>query len=221
MKPSHARLVAILILLFGAGFSLGQYTDPVYINDVGGPDEFARRRAELAKQVKSGTIILFARVTLPESNHYREDNDFFYYTGLADPGAVMVMDAGRQEAMIFEPEQSQRTKQVYGASLLAMTAQQREKLGYKAVAPISTLDNVLALVLGTATDLWLRLTFPDKADGARPEVGRDYAEEYAAPYGDPTPGDRAAIMKLAQRYPAAHQRDLTPFIDGMRNIKTP
>jgi Xaa-Pro aminopeptidase len=221
MEPSHARFVAILFLLFGALFSFGQYTDPVCINDLGGPQEFARRRTELAKQIKSGTIILFARVTLPESNHYREDNDFFYYTGLSDPGAVMVMDAGRQEAMIFEPEQSQRAKQVYGANLLAMTAEQREKLGYKDVVPISTLDSVLASVLGTDTGLWLRLTFPDKADGARPEVGRDYAEEYTAPYGDPTPGDRAAMIKLAQRYPAAQQRDLTPFIDGMRNIKTP
>jgi Xaa-Pro aminopeptidase len=220
MKPSHACLVAILFLLYGV-FSLGQYTDPVYINDLGGPQEFARRRAELARQVKSGTIILFARVTLPESNHYREDNDFFYYTGLSDPGAVMVIDAGRQEAMIFEPEQSQHTKQVYGANLLAMTAGQREKLGFKTVMPVSTLDSALASVLGTETDLWLRLTFPDKADGARPEVGRDYAEEYTAPYGDPTPGDRAAIIKLAQRYPAAKQLDLTPFIDGMRNIKTP
>jgi Xaa-Pro aminopeptidase len=221
MKFSYARLVALVFLFAGCLASVAQYTDPVYINDLGGPQEFARRRAELAKQAKTGYIMLFARVTLPESNHYREDNDFFYYTGLSDPGAVLIMDASKPDAVIFEPEQGQRVKQVYGANLLSMTSEQREKLGYKIVMPISALDSMLTYALGTETDLWLRLTFPDKADGARPEVGRDYAEEYAAPYGDPTPGDRAAIMKLAQRYPAAHQRDLTPFMDEMRNIKTP
>lgn len=222
MKPSHVRLIALLFLLAGAVAALAQYTDPVYINDLGGPQEFASRRAELAKQAKTGYIILFARVTTPESNHYREDNDFFYYTGLADPGAVMVMDATKPDAtMIFEPEQSARVKRVYGANLLAMTPEQREKLGYKAVMPVTTLDTMLAFVLGAETDLWLRLGFADKADGARPEVGMDYAEDYGAPYGDPTPGDRAAIMKLAERYPAAHQRDVTPFIDEMRNLKTP
>lgn len=221
MKTSQARFFATLLLLVGALPCLAQYTDPVYINDLGGPQEFARRRAELAKQAKTGYIILFARVASPEANHYREDNDFFYYTGLSDPGALMVMDASKQDAVIFEPEQSPRVKQVYGANLLAMSPEQREKLGYKMVLPITTLDGMLAFALGSETDLWLRLTFADKADGARMEVGRDYAEEYAAPYGDPTPGDRAAIMKLAQRYPAAHQRDLTPFIDQMRNIKTP
>ena len=221
MKPSPIRCLAIVLLLVGTLPSLAQYTDPAYISDLGGPQEFARRRAELAKKVKTGYIVLFARVTIPESNHYREDNDFFYYTGLSDPGAVMIMDAGKQDVTIFEPEQSQRTKQVYGANLLAMTPEQREKLGYKIVMPVSALDTVLTFVLSTETDLWLRLTFADKADGARPEVGLDYAQEYAAPYGDPTPGDRAAIAKLAQRYPAAHQRDVTPFIDEMRNIKTP
>jgi Xaa-Pro aminopeptidase len=200
---------------------LAQYTDPVAINDLGGPQEFARRRQDLAKQLKTGYLILFARTILPEANHYREDNDFFYFTGLADPGAVMVMDVSKGDATIFEPQHSPRTKQVYGANLLSMAPEAQEKLGFKTVLPIGNLDPGLAFALGKETDLWLRLTFADKADGARPETGRDYAAEYASPYGDPLPGDRAALKKLAERYPAAHQRDATQFIDAMRNIKTP
>jgi len=217
MKVSAICLLALLAVLP----AMAQYTDPVVINDLGGPQEFARRRQDLAKQLKTGVLILFARINLPEANHYREDNDFFYYTGLADPGAILVMDVSSGTTMIFEPEQAPRMKQVYGSTLLSMTAEQQEKLGYKAVRPISSLDGILSYYLGKETDLWLRLTFPDKADGARFEIGRDYAAEYANPYGDPTPGDRAAIQKLALRYPAAHQKDATQFIDEMRNVKTP
>jgi len=209
----------MVLLLSTSG--LAQYTDPAAINDLGGPQEFARRRQELAKQLKTGYLILFASTILPESNHYREDNDFFYFTGLADPSAVMVIDGSNSDVTIFEPEQSPRTKQVYGANLLAMTPDAQEKLGFKRVLPIGALDAILANALGRETDLWLRLTFADKADGARPETGRDYAAEYASPYGDPLPGDRAALKKLAERYPATHQRDVTQFIDAMRNIKTP
>jgi Xaa-Pro aminopeptidase len=217
----RSRLIFYLLALFLALPAVAQYTDPVVINDLGGPQEFARRRADLAKQIKTGYLILFARIVLPEANHYREDNDFFYYTGLSDPGAAMVMDVASGHTFIFEPQQSARTKQVYGANLLAMTPEQQQKLGYSTVMPISNLDGILAYVLGKETDLWLRLSYPDKADGARFETGRDYADDYSAPYGDPTPGDRAVFQKLALRYPAAHQRDLTPFIDEMRNIKTP
>jgi len=213
--------VRCLVVMLLSSSMLAQYTDLAAINDLGGPQEFARRRQELAKQLKTGRLILFARTILPEANHYREDNDFFYFTGLADPGAVMVMDASNGDATIFEPQQSPRTKQVYGANLLSMTPEAQEKLGYKAVLPIGVLDSALANLVGKETDLWLRLTFADKADGARPETGRDYAAEYASPYGDPLPGDRAALKKLAERYPAAHQRDATQFIDAMRNIKTP
>ncbi len=215
------RIVVGLVASFMVLPAFAQYTDPVYISDLGGPQEFARRRQELAKQLKTGYFILFARNVLPEANHYREDNDFFYYTGLSDPGAVLVMDVSKGNAAIFEPEQSPRVKQVYGANLLSMSQEQKDKFGFRAVLAITNLDGMLAFALGKETDLWLRLSYPDKADGARYEVGADYGREYSNPYGDPTPGDRAAIQKLAERYPAAHQKDATPFIDAMRNIKTP
>ncbi len=221
LSSSFFRLFVCLLAVLAALPAFAQYTDSATFNDLGGAQEFARRRQELAKQLKTGYLILFARIVTPEANHYREDNDFFYYTGLGDPGAVMLMDVERGAAMIFEPEQSARVKQVYGANLLSLSDEQKEKLGYKTVLPLSTLDGFLAYALGKETDLWLRLTYPDKADGARFEVGRDYAEQYNHPYGDPTPGDRAAIKRLAEHYPAAHQRDATPFIDAMRNIKTP
>jgi len=220
IRPYVLRLVLTFGMLFCALSAFGQYTDTAVINDLGGPQEFARRRAELAKQVKTGTVILFARKVLPEAVHYREDNDFFYYTGIADPGAVLVMDVSKGNIMLFEPEQSARTKQVYGPNLLSLAEEQRKKLGFETVLPLSTLDRILAFSLGKETDLWLRLTFGDKADGARFETGTDYAQDYSHPYGDPLPGDRAAIRNLAERYPAAHQRDATPFIDQMRNLKT-
>jgi Xaa-Pro aminopeptidase len=222
VKSLSAALTRFLVVwLLGSGSAFAQYTDPVVIRDLGGPEEFSRRRQELAEQLKTGYLVLFARLVLPEANHYREDNDFFYYTGLSDPGAVLVMDVEKATTIIFEPQQSPRTKQVYGPNLLSLTADQQAKFGYNTVLPVSVLDDRLASILGKETDLWLRLTYPDKADGARVEVGRDYAAQYENPYGDPTPGDRAALKKLAERYPAARRKDATSFIDEMRNIKTP
>jgi len=218
--PHALRLLAALLVLVSGVSALAQYTDPVVIGDLGGTEEFSRRRQELAKQLKTGYLVLFARMGLPEANHYREDNDFFYYTGLADPGAVLVMDVVKGTTRLFEPQQTPRIQQVYGPNLLSMTGDEQKKLGYTTVLPVSTLDTQLAYLLAHETDLWLRLTYPDKADGARFEVGRDYADQYENPYGDPTPGDRGALKKLAERYPAAHAKDATSFIDGMRNIKT-
>src|SRR5215472_18922853 len=127
------RIVVGFIALLLTLPAFSQYTDPAAVNDLGGPQEFARRRTELAKQLKTGYLILFARKVLPESVHYREDNDFFYYTGISDPGAVLVMDVTKSTTMIFEPERAGRTKQVYGPNLLSLTAEQRKKLGFETV----------------------------------------------------------------------------------------
>ena len=95
-----------------------QYTDSAAVNELGGPQEFARRRSELAKQLKTGYLILFARKTLPEAVHYREDNDFLLHrvvgSGCGDG------DGLRQgQRHDFRAQQAPRTKQVYGAFVVA------------------------------------------------------------------------------------------------------
>jgi len=216
------RLLFFALLLINLT-AFAQYTDTAAINDLGGPQEFARRRTELARQLKTGYTLLFARVTEPEAVNYREDNDFYYYTGLQDPGAVLLLDNAEGKAIIFEPRQHPRVKQVYGPNLLSLDANDQKALGFSEVYPDDTLDRALSRIFGQthAPELWVRLGFADKADGARAETASDYAAQYASPYGDPTPGDRAALQKLAERYPAVALKDATPAIDAMRNIKTP
>src|SRR5438067_7247876 len=152
------RLFFLLLICTATAFA--QYTNLSGITEYGGPQEFAARRAELAKKIGGkGTVLLFARVTLPESQHYREDNDFFYYTGLREPGAAMLMDAASGRTTIYQPAHSEREIQVLGKTILAMTKEEREKVGFPNVQPITDLDNTLArLFYGSAeSDLWLRL----------------------------------------------------------------
>src|SRR5277367_4151684 len=116
------------------------------MNDLGGPQEFAARRTELAAKLKTGYVLLFAKTEMPAANHYREDNDFYYYTGLGDPRAVMLMDVATQRTMIFEPQQSPQEVQVYGASLLGMSKDQQKELGYPVVHPLPALDGYLSFL---------------------------------------------------------------------------
>jgi len=215
------RLILLFFVVFAVS-AFAQYTDRDAIAHLGGPQEFARRRTELTKQLKTGYTLLFARINEPESANYREDNDFYYFTGLQDQAAVLLINNEKGDSIVFEPVQQPRVKQVYGPNLLGLDDVGRAELGFKTVMPVADLDLVLARFLGQANppELWVRLGFADKADGARPETAFDYAEQYASPYGDPTPGDRPAVKKLAERYPAVHLRDLTGAIDQMRNIKT-
>jgi Xaa-Pro aminopeptidase len=218
--------VCAIFLLAFCGAAAAQYTDKQAIDDLGGPQAFAARRTELANRCKTGIAVLFARNEIPEAVHYREDNDFYYFTGLQDPGAVMVLDCTKGTTIIFEPEQTAQTAKTYGPNLYALSPADREALGYKTVMPVAGLDIMLSYMThgfgpSASKDLWIRLDFPDNADGARPEIGRDNAWKFAHPYHEPLPENLAPAKLLQERYPMAHFQDLTPFIDEMRNIKTP
>ena len=219
----HSGITLALFLFLASLCANAQYTDRQAMNDLGGPQEFAARRAELAQKLKTGYVLLFAKTQEPPATHYREDNDFYYYTGLSDPGAIMFMNVAKQTVVIVEPQQSPREIQVYGANLLSMSKDEQKALGYPVVMPLTSLDSTLAFLFGSGVDndLWVRLGFADKPDGARFETGRDYAAEYNNPYGQSLPGDRDALVKLRERYPAANFRDITGAIDQMRNIKRP
>ena len=92
-------------------------------------------------------------------------------------------------------------------------------MGYPVVLSISTLDSFLSAQTRSgsdtpSSDIWVRLNFPDKADGARPEVGRDNGWKFSHPYHEPVPANLANNMLLQQRYPDLHFHDLTPFMDA-------
>lgn len=219
----RSLLLFLSLATLGVLSCFAQYTDRTALQDLGGPKEFAARRTELAEKLKGGYVLLFAKSQVPQADHYREDNDFYYYTGISDPGAVMLMDVAKQKTTIFERQQSPRLVQVYGPNLLALSKEQQNELGYEVVLPVGMLDLLLGNYFGNGVehDLWVRLGFADKPDGARGETGTDYATQYNDPYGEDLPGDRGTMKKLAERYPAAHLRDVTGAIDAMRNIKRP
>jgi Xaa-Pro aminopeptidase len=217
-----SRLTGAVVLAAFALPMAAQYTDRAAYEELGGVKEFARRRAELGKQCKTGQVLLFARTAEPETSHYREDNDFYYYTGVADPGSAVLIDCATGNAMLLEPEQSKREIQYMGSNVLSLPEEERDKFGFASVGPIMTLDRMLAGMYGSKeTDLWLRLGFADAADGARGETGQKYVDEYQNPYGETLPRDREIIKKIRERYPLARLHDITPAIDAMRIIKTP
>jgi Xaa-Pro aminopeptidase len=227
MKIGFSKITAIAVLFavifaLAARVSHAQYTDRQAFEDLGGPQEFASRRTELAKQTKTGLTLLFARNEIPEATHYREDNDFYYFTGLQEPGAVLLIDNASGNSILFDPQQAGRTAQVYGANMLSLSKEESAKLGFAQVLPLGVLDQILSARLSGHGEegLWVRLDFPDKADGARAEIGRDHAWKFAHPYHEEIPQDLAPVKLLAERYAMAKLHDVTPFIDEMRNIKT-
>ena len=66
-------------------------------------EEFARRRRQLMRQMGRDTIAIVPAAPVRHRNNdveysYRQDSDFFYLTGFAEPEAVAVLVPGREQA---------------------------------------------------------------------------------------------------------------------------
>jgi Xaa-Pro aminopeptidase len=183
-------------------------------------EEFARRRAALMDQVKDGAVILFGDASVPAGTHFRQDNDFFYFAGIDDLGAVLVMLPASAASYLFLPQRSAREKQYDGPGL-ADDPNAKAESGFSDILAVGDLDEFLARSLGRAAGRFhLRLSPRDSLDDARSETGLMDGRRSRGHYNDQISVDLYRIEKLRQRYPQMEFRDVTPAIDALRAVKT-
>ena len=184
------------------------------------PEECARRRAQLMAAAGEGLTVLFGATAAAPGSRFRQDNDFYYLTGVEDSGAVLVLENARSGAHLFLPEQSAREIMVSGANLLR-DAGAAARLRLKSIAGLSALDEFLARrVHASGMALYARLAPGDTLDSDRYEErlaiarrSRSHFNAYAAP-------DLARAAALRQLFPDARLLDLSPLLAKMRAIKS-
>ncbi|MCX6562780.1 MAG: aminopeptidase P N-terminal domain-containing protein [Candidatus Aminicenantes bacterium] len=183
-------------------------------------DEFVRRRAALADKAKEGMIVLFGEALPQAGAHFRQDNDFFYFTGVDDLGAVLILNAKTKDAHLFLPRQTPREAMVSGPNLLA-DEKAKDKLGLANLFEITYLDEFIARNARAFAPAWLRLQPGDTVDNDRDEAALFAGRKNRTHYNDQISLDGHRIQKLKERYPSFEFKDVTPFIDSLRYLKTP
>jgi Xaa-Pro aminopeptidase len=217
MKKRH---IPRAIFLFVAAVLL--YFSPLFGQRTGySKDEFVRRRAALMEKAGDGLIILFGETMPLPGAHFHQENDFYYLTGVEDPGAVLLLVPRTKESYLFLPQQTPREELMGGANLLK-DARAKEKTGFSEIYPVSFFDEHIGRSLSRAgMILHLRLSPTDTIDNARYETLIFTARKARLHYNDQISLDNHRILKLKERFPSAAFKDITPFIDAMRVIKSP
>jgi len=210
----RAIFLFVLAVLFYFSPSFGQRTGY-------SKEEFIRRRTALMEKTGDGLIILFGETMPLPGAHFHQDNDFYYLTGVEDPGAVLLLVPRTKESFLFLPQLTPREELMGGANLLK-DAKAKEKTGLTEIYQASFFDEYLGRNLSRAgMILHLRLSPADTIDNARHETLIFTARKARLHYNDQISLDNHRIIKLKERFPAAEFKDITPFIDAMRVIKSP
>jgi Xaa-Pro aminopeptidase len=182
-------------------------------------DEFVRRRQALAARLQEGMVVLFG-VDLPTpGGHTRQDNDFYYLTGVEDLGAVLVMNAKSGEANLFLPRLTPREEMMSGPNLLSDTTA-KNRLGFANIYDVTYFDEFIARNARAFASAWARLQPGDTIDNARSEVLIFEGRKNRLHYNGQISRDAYRLRDLRERFPGFVWRDITPHLDALRMIKT-
>ncbi|MGB2907619.1 MAG: Xaa-Pro peptidase family protein [Candidatus Aminicenantaceae bacterium] len=184
-------------------------------------EEFERRRTALMEAAEEGMIVLFGDAEPQPGAHFRQDNDFFYFTGVEDLNAILLLAPRTGESHLFLPRQTPREEMIEGPNLLK-DPEAGSRTGFSAVHPLSYFDEFLARrARQFGLTFHLRLSPRDTIDNARWETRIFAGRKNRTHYNDQVSLDEYRIRKLRDRYAMCDFMDVTPHIDRMRLIKTP
>jgi Xaa-Pro aminopeptidase len=180
-------------------------------------EEFILRRNALMAQCKDGIILIFGDTTgrragANPGSHFRQDSDFYYFTGVEDVNAVLVMTPKTKGSYLFLPKLTPSQITGEGPNLLE-DPKAKEKTGFADILVPTYLDEFIARNAA-------RQGYVFHLQMAPREAFTSFARRSLLHYNDELPIDLHRINKLKERYPAFAFKDMTPMIDSLRVIKS-
>jgi Xaa-Pro aminopeptidase len=183
--------------------------------------EFAARRAKIFEQLADGVGVVFAGEKHVHAVKFRQAPDFFYLTGVEEPGAVLLLVGPHRQAVLFAHKRSEQEVNVEGPGIL-----NEEKPGERHGLRVLPMEAFLRMLHFTsknsgARKLYVPLTAPDTLQHGRGEQEAHETALAANTLYRYTPLVRQAVARLHELHPQLALADINPLLDRLRWVKTP
>lgn len=189
------------------------------------PETFQRRRSSIIEEIGSGAIaVIQGAPRSGSSSLFRQSNEMYYLCGVEVPNAYLILSGITGESTLYLEHRDPGSARTEGERLHADQPDVVVELtGVDHVQPIERLSG----------DLWrhsLKPLPPEVFLATRPAEGtaasRDSLLEAEAgiaadPWAATAPRHARFADRLHTTFPAMNQRDLTPILDRMREVKDP
>lgn len=209
-----ALTVAALLMGAGVGFTQALFTDSLP------KEEFAQRRAALIAKIGDGVAIIQGAAETGNALRFRQNNQFYYLTGVEVPRAMLLVDGRAKRSTLFLPPRNARKEATEGPVLVPG----EEAVRLTGIEAVDVRDAFEAALKSAAQDK--RVAYvpfrPEVLGGA--SVG-DPRQRWDASAADPWDGGKSRetllVDHLRAKAPLLDLQDLDPLIDAMRFIKSP
>ena len=184
-------------------------------------DEFAARRARVVEKIGDEVAIVLGTSEPPGEMPFRQNSQFFYLSGVAEPRAVVIIDGRTKTTTLFlAPKNDRREQSMFGPAL----SPGPEAVTDTGIADIRPRD-ALTAALDQITKDHRTVFTPFAAEVLGSQSQGDPTRMWAANKRDPWDGrdsrEQTFIAKLKATSPDLEVKDLDPIVNALRAVKSP
>jgi Xaa-Pro aminopeptidase len=182
--------------------------------------EFQARRTKLFEKISDGIAVVFAAKSQQYPVKFRQSPDFYYLTGIEEPGAVLVMIGPNKSTVLFAPRKSEPQIRAEGPGIWQLEKKE-EVYGLTRVQPLEEFLPMIQFLGRRGKKLYMLTGSQGNVQNAREEL--DYYESLdmaQSGFGGIIEAKRA-ISVVQQMAPQLAFQPLNPLLDEMRWIKSP
>ena len=181
------------------------------------PDDFAARRNKVMEQIGDGVLVLLGAELTEAYIKFRQDNNFYYLTGVEVPDAVLILDGKNKRSILLVPDNI--PNDIKTEAFIKPGEAAAAEYKFITVMSRTALTNVLHQISETGQPFYLQRSPQEMAEMSRDRCMQTRAKRINDPWDGRISKELTFYNKIKERFPAAVIKDITPILDAMRWVK--
>ena len=209
-------------LLAAATLVAGVSAQPVFRGtEIFPPEEFAARRANVMAQIGDAAAIVLGTTEPPGEMPFRQNSQFFYLTGVAEPRAIVIIDGRTKQTTVFlQPADARRDTSMFGPAL-APSAETATALGVDAVLPRAEFTAAVAALARDRRTIYTPFAAEVLGSQSQGDPTRLWTANKAGPWDGRDSREATFIARLKPAAPQSEIKNLDPILNALRAVKSP
>ena len=181
------------------------------------PDDFAARRNKVMTQIGDGILVLQA-AELPEAYvKFRQDNNFYYLTGVEIPDAVLIINGKSKESILLVPDYI--PNDIKTEAFIKPGEQAAAEYKFSRVLSKTSFTAILNRHASSGQIFYLQSSPQETTEMSRDRCMLTRSNRMNDPWDGRISKEVNFYNKIKERFPSTTIKDITPILDDMRWVK--
>lgn len=181
------------------------------------PEDFSQRRKKVMDKIGDGVAVLQG-ASLPEAYiKFRQDNNFYYLSGVETPDAVMIIDGRSKKSTLLVPDEVY--KDIKQEARIKPGDSAAKEYLFDAVVSKTRFTYFLQGLSNSAATVYISFAPEEMMEMCRDRSTQQNVRRISDPWDGRISKEMNFYNKLHERYPAINIKNISPILDDMRWVK--